>query len=1030
MKLFNKLIKLSIKNKFISATIAILLILTGIYCLKTLDIEAYPDFTNPIVQVITQMPGKSAEEVERLATIPLEKNLNGIPNEQKLYSSSLFGLSVIKVVFTDGLPSSLIRQQVLERIYQTELPDGVKPVLGPDASAIGEIYRYTIESDYYNPMTLKAIEDWQMEKAFKQVPGIIEVNSFGGPVKTYKVILNHEKVRFYNLDVGEIFDAIKASNSTGGGHYISKNDQAYIVRGLGLYSDIESIENTVITSRNGIPIRVKDVGIVAIEPAVRIGQVGKNLDNDVVEGIVLMRKGENPTKTIKNLQNKLPDIKAQLPKGVHLKPFYERSELIHNTMHTIGHNVICGIVFVIIVLFAFILDLRITLIASLVIPLALGFAFTLFKIFDIPANLLSMGAVDFGIIVDGAVILMENIFRCLTEYKWQLTQTKKEAIIYKAVKEVGNVITFSTIIILCCFLPILAFDGVAGKLFHPLAFTMGFSLIGAVITSLFFLPAISAIYMPVKNIQEKDNKILDKITNIYRKFLNKILEELPKEFLSIVGGMFVVALTLFCFIGSEFLPNLDEGNIWLRVTVLPRSTTIEHSVEVAREIREILLQYPEVKNVISHIGSADDGTDPNLLSNIENMVDLKLAKDWRWKWHKNKQKLIQDMSEKLSDIPGITTYFTQYIQDNVEEAVSGSKGQVVVKIYGSDLYELQKLQDQTLAVLSNVKGIVDLSYDQIIGQPQYQIKIDRVKASRYGLRSDDIQKVVEIAIGGKNATQVLENEKRFDVFLRLEAKDRNSYRKIQNIIVKTPEGISVPLSNVTDISTDNGAMIITRSENSRVAIVRFNIRGRDLGSTVKEAQKELDKKLQLPDEYRIKWAGQSESQKSANTRLAIILPITLILIGVILHLNYKSKRLVLIAMSPILVTLSGCIFALFVTRTYFSISAGVGFIAAIGVSIQNGVILLSSIIRQNKLNTNLISAIEKGAIQKLRPVLTASLVAILGLLPAALSNGIGAQSQKPFAIAIIGGLSVGTFFTIFLIPLLYKITKEIKHENS
>lgn len=1030
MKLFNKLIKLSIKNKFISATIAILLILTGIYCLKTLDIEAYPDFTNPIVQVITQMPGKSAEEVERLATIPLEKNLNGIPNEQKLYSSSLFGLSVIKVVFADGLPSSLIRQQVLERIYQTELPDGVKPVLGPDASAIGEIYRYTIESDYYNPMTLKAIEDWQMEKAFKQVPGIIEVNSFGGPVKTYKVILNHEKVRFYNLDVGEIFDAIKASNSTGGGHYISKNDQAYIVRGLGLYSDIESIENTVITSRNGIPIRVKDVGIVAIEPAVRIGQVGKNLDNDVVEGIVLMRKGENPTKTIKNLQNKLPDIKAQLPKGVHLKPFYERSELIHNTMHTIGHNVICGIVFVIIVLFAFILDLRITLIASLVIPLALGFAFTLFKIFDIPANLLSMGAVDFGIIVDGAVILMENIFRCLTEYKWQLTQTKKEAIIYKAVKEVGNVITFSTIIILCCFLPILAFDGVAGKLFRPLAFTMGFSLIGAVITSLFFLPAMSAIYMPVKNIQEKDNKILDKITNIYRKFLNKILEELPKEFLSLVGGMFVVALTLFCFIGSEFLPNLDEGNIWLRVTVLPRSTTIEHSVEVAREIREILLQYPEVKNVISHIGSADDGTDPNLLSNIENMVDLKLAKDWRWKWHKNKQKLIQDMSEKLSDIPGITTYFTQYIQDNVEEAVSGSKGQVVVKIYGSDLYELQKLQDQTLAVLSNVKGIVDLSYDQIIGQPQYQIKIDRVKASRYGLRSDDIQKVVEIAIGGKNATQVLENEKRFDVFLRLEAKDRNSYRKIQNIIVKTPEGISVPLSNVTDISTDNGAMIITRSENSRVAIVRFNIRGRDLGSTVKDAQKELDKKLQLPDEYRIKWAGQSESQKSANTRLAIILPITLILIGVILHLNYKSKRLVLIAMSPILVTLSGCIFALFVTRTYFSISAGVGFIAAIGVSIQNGVILLSSIIRQNKSNTNLISAIEKGAIQKLRPVLTASLVAILGLLPAALSNGIGAQSQKPFAIAIIGGLSVGTFFTIFLIPLLYKITKEIKHENS
>ena len=1029
MKLFNDIIKLAIKKKFISATIALVLICAGIYCLKTLDIEAYPDFTNPIVQVITQMPGKSAEEVERLATIPLEKNLNGIPNEQKMYSSSLFGLSVIKVVFADGLPSTLIRQQVLERIYQTELPDGVKPVLGPDASAIGEIYRYTLESDYYNPMTLKAIEDWQMEKAFKQVPGIIEVNSFGGPVKTYKVILNHEKVRFYNLDVGEIFDAIKASNSTGGGHYISKNDQAYIVRGLGLYSDVKSIEDTVITSRNGIPIRVRDVGVVTIEPAVRIGQVGKNLDNDVVEGIVLMRKGENPTKTIKNLQSRLPDIKAQLPKGIHLKPFYDRNELIHNTMYTIGHNVICGIVFVILILFAFILDLRITLIASLVIPLALAFAFSLFKLFDIPANLLSMGAVDFGIIVDGAVILMENIFRCLAQYKSKLTQNRKEAIIYKAVKEVGSVITFSTAIILCCFLPIFAFDGVAGKLFHPLAFTMGFSLIGAVIASLIFLPAISAIYMPNKDISEKDNKILDKITKKYKELLEKIFAN-PKKFLSLVCAIFTLSIILFNFIGSEFLPNLDEGNIWLRVTVLPRSTTIEHSVEVAREIREILLQYPEVKNVISHIGSADDGTDPNLLSNIENMVDLKLAKDWRFKWHKNKQKLIQDMSEKLSDIPGITTYFTQYIQDNVEEAVSGSKGQVVVKIYGSDLYELQKLQDQTLAVLSNVRGIVDLSYDQIIGQPQYQIKIDRVKAARYGLRSDDIQKVVEIAIGGKNATQVLENEKRFDVFLRLEAKDRDSYRKIQNIIVKTPEGISVPLSNVTDISTDNGAMIITRSENSRVAIVRFNIRGRDLGSTVKDAQKELDKKLQLPDEYRVKWAGQSESQKSANTRLAIILPITLILIGVILHLNYKNKKDVLIAMSTILVTLSGCIFALFITRTYFSISAGVGFIAAIGVSIQNGVILLSSIIRQNKTNHNLTEAVIRGAVQKLRPVLTASFVAILGLLPAALSNGIGAQSQKPFAIAIIGGLSFGTAFTIFLIPLLYKITGENKNEIS
>lgn len=1021
-KAFKKVIKFFIVNKYYSVTIGILLMITGLYCLKNLDIEAYPDFTNPMVQVITQMPGKSAEDIERLATIPLEKELNGIPDEQKLYSSSLFGLSVIKVVFKDGLQSSLIRQEVLERIFQADLPDGVKPSLGPDSSAIGEIYRYTLESPYHNAMTLKAFEDWQLEKAFKQVPGIINVNSFGGPIKTYQIILNHEKVRFYNLDVGEIYDAIKSSNSTAGGHYVSLNDQSFIIRGLGLFSDISSIENTVINSDNGIPIRVKDVAKVVVGPAVRIGQVGKNHDNDAIEGIVLMRKGENPTETIKSLEDALPNIQESLPKGVRIKPFYQRKELIENTMHTIGHNVVCGIVFVIIVLFAFTLNLRITMIASLVIPLALSFAFMLFKLFGIPANLLSMGAVDFGIIVDGAVILMENIFRCLSEYKGKMSSAKKEALIYKAVSEVASVIFFSTIIILCCFMPILAFDGVAGKLFHPLAFTMGFSLIGSVLASVFLLPSISAVFIPNETIEEKENKPLHYLTELYKRTLVKVFTY-PKKILAIVGALFCVSILLFTCVGSEFLPNLDEGNIWLRVTVLPRSTTINHSVDIARQVREKLLVYPEVKNVISQVGSADDGTDPNLSSNIENMVDIKLAKDWRPKWHKNKEKLVEDMSKTLEDIPGITTYFTQYIQDNVEEAVSGSKGQVVLKIYGTDLYELQHLLDQSITLLSNIDGVVDLSYDQIIGQPQYQIKVDRVKAGRYGLNSDDIQKVIEIAIGGKTATQVIEGEKRFDVFLRLEQKDRDNYRKISNIIVKTPDGISVPLSNVTEIGTDNGAMIITRSENSRVAVLRFNIRGRDLGSTVTEAQKVLQSKLKLPEGYNLKWAGQSESQKTANIRLAIILPITMFLVAVILHINYRKWRYVFIAMSSIIVTLIGCIFALFVTRTYFSISAGVGFIAAIGVSIQNGVILLSSLIRHEKLYKSKLEGLVVGAVQKLRPVLTATSVAILGLIPAALSNGIGAQSQKPFAIAIIGGLFVGTSFTIFLIPLLYKLTQ-------
>ena len=1024
-KFFRNLTKLFISKNYMTMTVAVILLIIGAYCLKNLDMEAYPDFTNPMVSVITQMPGKSAEDIERLATIPLEKELNGIPKEKKLYSTSIFGLSVIKVVFEEGLPSSLIRQQVLERIYMADLPPNVKPTLGPDASAISDIYRYTLQSDFYNSMTLKAIEDWQLEKLFKQVPRIIDVTSFGGPVKTYRITLDHEKIRFYNLDVGEIFDAISSSNSTGGGNYIGLNQQAYIIRGLGLYTNIQSIAETVINSQNGVPVRVKDVATITIEPAIRIGQIGKNSNDDVVEGIVLMRKGENPSETIKNLKKYIPKIQKALPKGIHIVPVYEREHLIKNTLHTIGHNIILGILFVLIVLYAFTLDLKITLIASLVIPLALSFAFLMFKIFSIPANLLSMGAVDFGILVDGAIILMENIFRCLSHYKGELTQKKKEAIIYKAVREVAGVITFSTIIILCCFLPILAFDGVAGKLFHPLAFTMGFSLIGAVLAAIFLLPGLSSRIMPNGKIEEKENRFLQKITAKYEMVL-KFVFKYPRKIPAIIGGLFLISLFLFTIIGSEFLPNLDEGNIWLRVTILPRSSTIEHSIDVAKQIRTKILTYPEVNNVVSQIGSADDGTDPNLVSNIENLIDLKLAKNWRWKWFGNKEKLVEDMSRNLAEIPGITTYFTQYIQDNVEEAVSGSKGQVVLKIYGTDLYELQKLQDKSLAILSSIKGIVDLSCDQIIGQPQYQIRIDRVKAGRYGLRSDDVQKVIEIAIGGKSATQVIEGEKRFNVFLRLEAGDRNTYRKIQNIIVKTPEGISVPLANVTEIVPDNGAMVITRSENSRVAVVRFNIRGRDLGSAVSEAQKTLLKELKLPENYTVKWAGQSESQRNANIKLAIILPITVLIIACILYVEYRDWQYVLIAMSSIIVTLTGCIFALFLTRTYFSISAGVGFIAAIGVSIQNGVVILSSLIHHTKTHKDGIKAIIQGASQKLRPVLTAATVAILGLFPAALSNGIGAQSQKPFAIAIIGGLSVGTFFTIFLIPLLFKIIKQNK----
>lgn len=1024
-KFFRNLTKYFIVNKYLSITLILILCVLGIYSFKNLDTEAYPDFTNPMVHVIVRMPGKSAEDIERLVTIPLEKEFNGIPHESKLYSTTIFGLSVIHVVFDDiwGITSPLIRQQVLERIYKADIPDTVKPELGPDTSAIGEVYRYTVQSDYYNQMTLKSIQDWQLVKLFKQVPGIIDVTSFGGPVKTYWVTLNQEKIRFYNLDVGEIYDAIAASNSTGGGNYVGINNQAFIVRGIGLYTDANSIANTVIeSSASGIPIRVKDVATVSIMPAIKIGQVGVNHQDDAIEGIVLMRKSENPTKTIKNLKAHLKHIQSALPKGIFIKPIYEREVLINETLNTIGHNIICGIFFVVIILYAYTLNYRVTLIASLVIPLAICFAFIMFNLFGISANLLSLGAVDFGILVDCSIILMENVFRCLSEYKGEFSVAKKDALIYKATREVGGVIAFSTFIIFCCFLPLFAFDGVAGKLFHPLAFTMGFSLLGAVLTSLFLLTGLASLWMPNNRVVERENKALNKLKRWYEYELVKVLKN-PKPLLSWVVGLFLLSVIIFMNMGSEFLPNLDEGNIWIRATILPRSTTIGHSVSIARQIREKLLKYPEVKSVISQIGTADDGTDPNLLSNIENLVDLKLAKKWRWKFHKNKEKLINDMSKNLAEIPGITTYFTQYIQDNVEEAVAGSKGQVVLKIYGTDLYELQKLLDRSMDLLKNVRGIVDLTCDQIIGQPQYQIRIDRVKAGRYGLKSDDVQKVIEIAIGGKSATQLIEGEKRFNVFLRLEPQDRSTYRKIENIIVKTPSGISVPLANVTEVVPTNGAMVISRSENSRVAIVRFNIRGRDLGSTVREAQKLLNNKLLLPENYTLKWTGQSESQKVANARLAIILPITILIVALILFIEYRDWEYVMIAMSSIIVALTGCIFSLFITGTYFSISAGVGFIAAIGVSIQNGTIILSSLIKHSRIYGNKTTSLIKGSVQKLRPVLITASIVVLGLLPAAMSNGIGAQSQKPFAITIIGGIAFGTAFRIFLIPVLYKMLK-------
>ncbi len=1019
--LIESLLNLAMKHRALVVVMLFILIAFGIMAYQNLSIEAYPDFTSPMVRVITILPGKGAEEVERLVTIPLEKELNGIPGQTNLRSISIFGLSVVTVTFRDETSSNYARQQVLQRIGNADLPDMAKPELDPDATPIGEIYRYTLSSRYYNPMSLKAIEDWQLEKEFRQIPGVIDVTSFGGPTKNYQVNIDADSLKAYHLSIAQVFDAISRSNGTTGGSYIENNGQAYIVRGLGLLKGVNDLANVVIsTNENGTPIRVKDVATISIGPGVRLGQVGKNIQDDVVQGIVLMRRGENPSQVIERIYEKLPEIEASLPTGVKLIPLYDRMDLMRKTMDTISHNVAEGIVLVVAVLLLFMFEVRSALITATVIPLALLIAFILLDVFRIPANLLSLGAVDFGIIVDGTVVMVENIHRELANNGQNLPVSGRIALTLHAAKEVGKPIFFATFIIFSAFLPIFAFDGVAGKLFHPLAFTMNFALIGSVLVSMTIIPVLCSYFLTGKPLVHKESPFLKWAEKVYSPLLHFNLRR-PWLLLGLSSMAVIFSFMLFPHIGSEFLPNLDEGNIWLRVTVLPTSVALEKSVSIAHIIREKLIQYPEVKNVVSQAGSPDDGTDPNTPSNIEFLVDLKPAAQWRKQWHEEKDALIDSMDKNLKDIPGIVPTFSQYIQDNVDEAISGAKGEVAVKLYGPDLDILEHLGDKIAAIMNRVPGLVDVADDKILGQPQYRIQINREQADRYGINVSDINQLVEIAIGGKVATQMQEGERRFNVLVRFKHSYRSNLGALQDILINTPSGETIPLSEVASIVPSTGATEILREDNARLITIKANVRGRDLGSAVAEAQRLVQREVKIPEGYKLSWGGQFENQQHANARLAIIIPITLGIIFLILFGLFGKIRDILIAMLPIPLVAFGGILALFLTHTYFSVSAGVGFLAAAGVSVQNGVIILSRIRKLQQAGISKCRSIIKGAQARLSPVLMAGVVAILGLLPAATSNGIGSQSQKPFAIVIIGGLLSATFLSIFIIPVVYSL---------
>jgi cobalt-zinc-cadmium resistance protein CzcA len=1000
----------------------LLLVGCGYWAFRTLETEAYPEFTAPKVRVITLMPGKGAEEVERLITVPLEKELNGIPGEITLRSTSIFGLSVVSINFEDHVPITLARQQVLERVNRANLPSSAEPRLDPESGAVGEIYRYTVESKYYSPMTRKTIEDWDLEKAFKQIPGVIDVVSFGGPTKTFQVNIDPGKLRSYGVTLDQVFQAVANSNATTGGNYIENNSRAYIVRGLGLLRNTEDIGRVVVfNTEDGIPIRVKDIATVDIGPGIRLGQFGKNDDDDAVMGIVLMRRGENPSVVVERLYKKFPEIQKSLPKGIRMVPLYDRNELVRHTLETIGDNVAEGIFLVVVLLIVFLFDIKSGFITAAVIPLALCFAFICLRLFHIPANLLSLGAIDFGIIVDGAVIMVESAFVRLSSNGKSLDRAQRQALVLQGVQQVGRPIVFATAIIIVGFLPIFGFGGVAGKLFSPLAFMMSFALLGAVLATLAFIPTLIAIFLTKKPITHRDSPVITAAKKLYEPILSLSLRHSTAVLLGAVATL-VLSAAMFLKLGSEFLPPLDEGNIWLRATVMPPSVSLEQSVQVARQIRSIISTYPEVRNVTSQTGSPDDGTDANLFNNSELLIDLKPAAQWRSQFQGEKAKLIADMNNRLSVIPNVLYYFSQYIQDNVDEAMAGAKGNLVVKIYGPDIEVLQRLGDKIASLVRPVPGLVDVASNQQLGQPQYVVEIDREAASRYGVNVSDVQELIETAVGGQSATQVIEGEHRFNVLVRFGKDYRSSQRALDNLLIDPPGPIGpVPLVQLARIKTAVGASLINRENNSRVMLVRMNVRGRDLGSAAREAQQRVSDGVELPEGYQIAWGGQYEYQQEANQRLMIIVPITLLVILSILMLEFGSAKKSLMIMATVPLAAVGGIAALHLTGTYFSISAGVGFIALAGVAVQNGIIMVSYIDRLRRGGALLAEAVYCGALALMRPVLMAATVAIVGLIPAALSTGIGSQSQKPFAIVIIGGLVSATILTLIVLPVLYKV---------
>ncbi len=1015
--LMNRIVGASLGQRFLVALLMLVLVGAGVRALHRLPVDAYPDLSPPSVEIITQWPGHTAEEVERLITVPIEQGMTGIPKTDNVRSISLYGLSDVTLTFDNGTDNYFARQRVFNRLGDLSLPDGVKPSVSPLSSPSGLIYRYVLQSSDRSPMELKTLEDWVIEPQYRSVPGVADDSGFGGGSMQYQVLLDPAKIAGVGLTAQQVEAALAANNSNAGGGFYSQGGQFYYVRGIGRLRTVEDIGNVVLAVHDGTPVLVKDVGRVVIGIAPRLGEFGYEKQDDAVEGVISLRTGDKTQDVLKRVEAKTRELNERiLPRDVRIHPFYDRSDLIALTTHVVKENLVRGMLLVVVILIFFLYDVRAGLIVAVTIPLSLLVAFICLDLQGASANLLSIGAVDFGILVDAAVVMVENIYRQLADREG--TKFNVIEVIRDAAAEVDRPLFYAVAVIVVSFLPIYVLSGPSGTLFKPMADTMVFALIGSLVITLTLLPVLCSWFMR-KGVRERRNRAFEAIKSVYIKGLDFCL---ARAWATTIASVVLLALSLLLIprIGAEFMPKLDEGALWVRAT-MPYTISFDESAKITPKIRDILRSFPQVTTVASELGRPDDGTDSTGFFNVEFYVGLKPYSTWTGKY-RTKAALTAAINEKLKTFPGITFNYTQPAEDAVDEAETGLKSALAVKVFGSDLNTLELKGKAIKHILQKVRGIHDVTLVQELGQPSLSIRIKRAAIARYGLNVDDINSLITTAIGGDVATQVIQGEKQFDLVVRLDQKYRDNPQEIGNILVATPGGQQLPLKEFADIQVTNGASFIYRQDNSRYIGVQFSVRGRDLAGAVEDAIGQVNAKVKLPQGYRLDWGGEYKEYTASRAQLNTIVPLTVGLIFLLLFTLYSNFKFPFITVVGVVLSAPvGGIVALWLTGTPFSVSSGIGFLALFGVSVQTAVVYISYVNELRRNGTTLAEAIREGAILRLRPIMMTALVAALGLLPAALATGVGTDTQRPFALVIVSGLFTRLLISIFLMPALYAL---------